>query len=196
MKISKKIKNHYPLTNKEVKIIEIDPEVISENGIWSKKISVIEDSKGNQFRYAENESELYAFSDDSIPAYCYYDFDQINEKRYGKLYNYYAMKLLVKNTPKSWVFPNYSDYESISKISSYYGGFFTGIRWNEDLFYYHHADNFKDIDNYSLLWLNENPDTTGHFIQVISPNEIFPTILNCKSCCFSIRLVKNKTQSD
>jgi TolB-like protein len=186
-----KMKTINSATNEDIKIVEVDPNFVSENVIWSKNICITEDSKGNKFKYAENKDDLYEFFDDSIPAYCYYDFDQSNEQRYGKLYNFYAMKLLISNPPKNWFLPNTSNYELLNNINfTYHGGFFAGYRWKEDLPYLLHGMNFQEIDNFSLLWLNENPIETGHIIQLISNNEMHPTILNCNSCCFSIRLIK------
>ena len=44
------------------------------------------------------------------PAWCYYDNDPANGEKYGKLYNYSALKLIEKNPPKGWRVPSIKDF--------------------------------------------------------------------------------------
>jgi hypothetical protein len=80
--------------------------------IWSKNIGLVEDMLGNKIKLA-TEEEMYNYYKDSVPAYCYYDFDEVNGEKYGKLYNYWALQLLLKNPPIGWRIANLDDYYSI-----------------------------------------------------------------------------------
>lgn len=66
---------------------------------WTKNIGITKDGIGNSFQLS-NKNTAWQLYPDSVPAYFYYDFDENNGEKYGKLYNYWAMKLLSSNPPK------------------------------------------------------------------------------------------------
>ena len=105
------------------KIIEVDDKIVSSNQMWTKNLGVIADGLGNEIKLAKNQNELYSFYHDSIPAFCFYDFDENNGLKYGKLYNYWALKLITSNPPKGWIIAGQkeiSDFLKLQDILSYY----------------------------------------------------------------------------
>jgi uncharacterized protein (TIGR02145 family) len=53
------------------------------------------------------------------PVWCYYENDPANGKRYGKLYNWYAINDSRRITPEGWHVPTVSEWQT---LIDYYGG--------------------------------------------------------------------------
>ena len=102
--------------NSGSKIIELDKKIISSNQVWTKNLGIIADGLGNEIKFAKNQKELYSFYIDSIPAYCFYDFDENNGQNYGKLYNFWALKLISSNPPKGWRIVSQKDMSDFLKL--------------------------------------------------------------------------------
>ena len=108
--------------NSGSKIIEVDDKIVSNNQIWTKNLGVIADGLGKEIKLAKNQNELNSFYHDTVPAYCFYDFDENNDLKYGKLYNFWALKLISSNTPKGWRIAtqkDISDFLKLQEILSY-----------------------------------------------------------------------------
>jgi TolB-like protein len=123
LKIENELKNiNVPISSfkniKEFKIqnntgkldVEIDSTIIITNIDISRNIGIIEDAIGNKFKFVDSSEEAWALMDDSIPGYCYYLFDESNGLKYGKMYNYWALKILAESPPKGWRVPSIKDY--------------------------------------------------------------------------------------
>jgi hypothetical protein len=90
--------------------IQVD-ETIKQKGMrWSKNFDLLKDGKGNEFKYARNEEDMNQFYKDGVAAYCYYDFEESNNNKYGKLYNFFALKQLLNNPYSNWKIANQADY--------------------------------------------------------------------------------------
>ena len=187
-----KVKSEKIVINSGKENIEIDDKLISDKLLFSKNMGVIEDGFGSKISLATEES-IWDFYKDSIPAYCFYDFDDSNGEKYGKLYNYWALKLIAKNPPKGWRIATINDFEHIEAYNQIeMGGMYAGGRYNHKLPYLFFGKEFISIEEANILWLNDVPSNEGFILFGLFPTEKYPIRLNCSSCFFSIRLVKDK----
>jgi uncharacterized protein (TIGR02145 family) len=75
----------------------------------------------NQFRNGDIIPETISNEDwisagkECKPAWCYYDNDSENGKKFGKLYNWYAVNDPRKLAPKDWHIPTYGEYIALIK---------------------------------------------------------------------------------
>jgi uncharacterized protein (TIGR02145 family) len=61
---------------------------------------------GDTIPEAKTDEEWKAAGNDKKPAWCYYNNDPANGKKYGKLYNYYAVKDKRGLAPEGWHIPS------------------------------------------------------------------------------------------
>jgi uncharacterized protein (TIGR02145 family) len=88
--------------------------------IWAtKNLDVITFRNGDTIPEAKTNEEWKKAGEEGKPAWCYYDNDPENGKKYGKLYNWYAVNDPRGLAPKGWHVP--SDAEWIVLID-YLGG--------------------------------------------------------------------------
>jgi uncharacterized protein (TIGR02145 family) len=90
--------------------------VIIGNQIWmSKNLDVNNFRNGDEIPYAETAEEWKKAAKTQSPAWCYYDNDEANGKKYGKLYNWYAVNDARGLAPKGWEIPSKNDWETLKK---------------------------------------------------------------------------------
>ena len=92
--------------------VEIDDKIGFNNLTWSKNLGIIEDDLGNKIKLATEET-FWEYNKDSIPAFCFYDFEESNGEKHSKLYNCWALKLISENPPKGWRIANQKDYATM-----------------------------------------------------------------------------------
>lgn len=81
------------------------------NQEWmTKNLDVITFRNGDLIPQACNFEEWAQFSRKGQPAWCYHDFFEENGKKYGKLYNWYAINDPRELAPKGWFLPSYQDW--------------------------------------------------------------------------------------
>ncbi|MFZ4569029.1 MAG: fibrobacter succinogenes major paralogous domain-containing protein [Bacteroidota bacterium] len=96
------------------------PQVVIGNQIWMKEnLSVSVFRNGDPIPYASNYEEWGESSINQKPAYCYYGDNPLNESKYGKLYNWYAVNDPRGLAPKGWHIPSDAEW---TKLSDYLGG--------------------------------------------------------------------------
>lgn len=105
-------------TAKLIEIYNASPEIAAPvkigNQLWSNKnLNVITFRNGNAIFYASNENEWEKASREKIPAFCYLNFDNKNEKKFGKLYNYYAVVDSRGLAPEGWHVPTKREFEQM-----------------------------------------------------------------------------------
>jgi uncharacterized protein (TIGR02145 family) len=71
----------------------------------SKNLDVITFRNGESIPQAKDKVQWKYFSDNNISAWCYYEFDENNGKKYGKLYNWYAVNDARGLAPKGYHVP-------------------------------------------------------------------------------------------
>ncbi len=92
-------------------------------------------SNGDPIPYAESEEEWAEASENSQPAWCYYDNDPENGKKYGRLYNWYAVNDSRGIAPSGWRVASDEDWDELAETL---GGEEVGKKikskqgWNDD----------------------------------------------------------------
>ena len=66
---------------------------------------------------AKNEYEWQKAGKNHKPAWCFYEYNSDNEKRYGLIYNWYAVNDPRGIAPKGWHIPNDKEWERLFKIA-------------------------------------------------------------------------------
>ncbi len=91
-------------------------EVKIGNQTWSDKnlnVSVFND--GTKIIEAKTNEEWIKALENKTPAWCYYDNDIKNGEKYGKLYNWYAIKNKKNLAPVGWHIPNSNEWNTLLK---------------------------------------------------------------------------------
>ncbi len=76
-------------------------------------------ANGDLIREAKSLAEWNSLCNDSIPTWCYYNFDPKLNQKHGKLYNYFAVIDKRRIAPTGWHIP---DDEEWTKLIEYLGG--------------------------------------------------------------------------
>lgn len=90
------------------------PEIKIGNQIWMiKNLDVSTFRNGEAIPQAKTVEEFSALGEQSKPAWCYYDNDPTNGKKYGKLYNWYAVNDPRGLAPKGWHIPSEEEWRNL-----------------------------------------------------------------------------------
>lgn len=90
------------------------------NQIWmSKNLDVSTFRNGDVIPEAKSQDEWVKASENKKAAFCYYDFDPKYGEKYGKLYNWYAVKDPRGLAPKDYHVPSDAEWDS---LATYLGG--------------------------------------------------------------------------
>jgi uncharacterized protein (TIGR02145 family) len=89
---------------------EFNSVKIGDQQWMTKNLDVITFRNGDLIPQASNFEEWAQFSRKGQPAWCYHDFFKENGKKYGKLYNWYAINDPRELAPKGWFLPSYQDW--------------------------------------------------------------------------------------
>ena len=102
---------------------EIKPQYESErigNQEWmTRNLYVDRFRNGDLIPHVESDEEWKKAGENGQPAWCYYDNDPKNGKKYGKLYNWYAVNDSRGLAPKGWHIPTDVEW---SILTTYLGG--------------------------------------------------------------------------
>lgn len=83
------------------------------NHIWmTKNLEVNKFANGDDIPQAKNPDEWITAGQNKKPVWCYYEFSDALGARYGKIYNWYAVKDPRGLAPKGWGIPTIKDWES------------------------------------------------------------------------------------
>ena len=120
---------------KTEKLLSITQKILSElipyyesvrigNQEWmTRNLDVDRFRNGDLIPHAESNEEWKKAGDEEQPAWCYYDNDPENGKRYGKLYNKYAVIDLRGLAPKGWYIPTCVEW---TRLEEFLGTEFAG----------------------------------------------------------------------
>ncbi len=82
-------------------------EVKIGNQVWtSKNLDVEQFNNGDKIPEAKTNEEWNLANKNKTSAWCYYDNDNKNGMKYGKLYNWYAITDPRGIAPKGWHIPS------------------------------------------------------------------------------------------
>lgn len=88
--------------------------------IWAtKNLDVTSFRNGDPILEANSISAWVKAASEKEPAWCYYNFDQENGKKYGKIYNWYAVNYLWKLAPEGWHIPSSEEWQT---LFTFHGG--------------------------------------------------------------------------
>jgi len=88
--------------------------------VWmTKNLNVSSFRNGDPIPEAKTEGEWKAYSQAKEPAWCYYDNDSSNGEKYGKLYNWYAVKDKRGLAPAGYHIPTDKEW---TVLTNYLGG--------------------------------------------------------------------------
>ena len=113
---------------KTEKLLSITQKILSEikpqyqsvrigNQEWmTRNLDVDRFRNGDLIPHAESNEEWKKAGDEEQPAWCYYDNDPENGKKYGKLYNKYAVIDLRGLAPKGWYIPTCEEWTRLEEF--------------------------------------------------------------------------------
>ena len=82
--------------------------------VWmSENLSIEKFRNGDPIPEAKTSEEWIKAGENKKPAWCYYDNDPANGKKYGKLYNWYAVNDPRGLAPSGWHLPNENDWKKL-----------------------------------------------------------------------------------
>ncbi len=82
----------------------------------SKNLDVTSFTNGDPITEAKTKEEWKKAGDEGKPVWCYYENDESNGKKYGKLYNFYAVNDPRGLAPKGWHIPSDSEWTLVINI--------------------------------------------------------------------------------
>lgn len=95
-------------------------EVKIGDQIWmTKNLNVDKFQNGDPIPQVETVEAWKQAGKNGQPAWCYYDNDPANDKKYGKLYNWHAVNDPRGLSPEGWRVPNDEDW---TKLADFLGG--------------------------------------------------------------------------
>ena len=107
---------------KQKKDVVTIKEVQLGEQVWMQKnldVSVFQN--GDSILHAKTKSEWDYAAKHKIPAWCYYANKKENDKKYGKLYNFYAVNSKKGLAPSGWRIPNDNDWKV---FINFFGGLY------------------------------------------------------------------------
>jgi uncharacterized protein (TIGR02145 family) len=140
-------------------------EIKIGNQIWmSGNLNIDQFRNGDKIPEAKTAEDWKKAGEEKKPAWCYYDNDPINGKKYGKLYNWYAVNDERGLTPTGWKVPSKIEFEEMISFfgdskkaalkmianSDFCAGGFRFFRMN--------AGVFKDKNNRGAWWTSTEKD--------------------------------------
>ena len=97
-----------------------DNEIKIDNQVWmAKNLGVDKFCNGDLIPEAKTEEEWKKADQNKQPAWCYFNNEPSNGAKYGKLYNWYAVKDPRGLAPKGWHIPSDAEW---TKLINFLGG--------------------------------------------------------------------------
>jgi uncharacterized protein (TIGR02145 family) len=107
--------------SEEEKMIDVDGNAyetikIGEQ-IWTKENLQVEKFRnGDIIKQAKTKEEWKKAAEAGEPAWCYAENDPSNEKKYGKLYNWYAVNDSLELAPEGWHIPSDQEWMEMENV--------------------------------------------------------------------------------
>jgi hypothetical protein len=109
-----------PTTNKVVDIDGTEYEVTKIGSMsWSKQnLGVSRFRNGDPIFHAQSDEDWKRAGENQQPAWCYYENDPKNGKIYGKLYNWYAVRMIQEEyVRRVGMYPHGEEWDNLSVLS-------------------------------------------------------------------------------
>ncbi len=92
-------------------------EISIDGQVWStKNLDVTTFRNGDVIPEAKTNEDWIKAAEEGKPAWCYYDNDITTGKKYGKLYNFYAVIDERGLAPAGWHVPTYDEWVTLNKF--------------------------------------------------------------------------------
>lgn len=151
----------------EIQTVTIDGKIWMTKNLRTKTFQ-----NGDSIKFVSNSDDWVLVNEKNIPAYCFKDFDSINEYDHGFYYNYSAINDARRLAPKGWRINTKKDWESIQKKYADTMSFVQAIVSDK---YYPNANNgiglnllpesrvnlYGMFTGVSLIWCPSNDFTTN-----------------------------------
>jgi uncharacterized protein (TIGR02145 family) len=99
--------------------LEYFDTVLIGNQVWmADNLKVIKFNNGESISQVSSKEEWNNAINEQKPVWCYYNFDSLNNKEYGKLYNWYAVNDSRGLTPLGWHIPNIKEVEILENYAN------------------------------------------------------------------------------
>jgi uncharacterized protein (TIGR02145 family) len=176
------------------KIIEPNYKTFKINKqIWmAENLNVDKFRNGDTIPYARSETDWQLANEKKKPAFCYYQNDSANGKKYGKLYNWYAIIDKRGLAPLGWKLPSADDWFGLQEIfinsTDNVGELYASLNGKHGGICSANAS-FGNIDNNSFFWSTHENDNNIALIFKVSGTSITPFQLE-KATGGSVRCVK------
>jgi uncharacterized protein (TIGR02145 family) len=180
------------------------------NQIWmTENLNVDRFQNGDIIPEAKTAEEWEAAGNAKRPAWCYYDNDPANGKKYGKLYNWYAVNDTRGLAPAGWHVPSDSEWTALStflggedvagkKMKSTVGWSTNGNGTNSSNFlglpggFRYRSGDFGDVGGNGDWWsASENSGTYAWSRDLDNDDSNLSRDANGKSNGFSVRCVRD-----
>lgn len=104
---------------------------IFNNQVWmTENLRVIHFRNGDPIVEAKSVEDWIYYGENGIPAWCYYDNLEENDKLNGKLYNWYALTDPRGLAPSGWSIPSFGDWMHLIEDL---GRFSSPHQWHQEL---------------------------------------------------------------
>ncbi len=109
----------FAFSNSEQEKVTYKSTKIGNQEWMTTNLNVSTFRNGDPITNAKTVEEWDKASREGLPAWCYYDSDPTNEKKYGKLYNWYAVNDARGLAPEGWHVPNDTE---LTQLTDFLGG--------------------------------------------------------------------------
>ena len=135
--------------------------------VWfAENLNVDKFRNGDLIPEAKTAGEWSKAGDEGKPAWCYYNNDSVSGQKYGRLYNWYAVKDSRGLAPEGWRIPSKEEFETLTNALNKDGnalkavgqGSDDGKGTNSSGFsallggYRYYNSNFEDLDDFVYFW--------------------------------------------
>lgn len=186
---------------------EKEPEEVKELVWMTENLNVDKFRNGDPIPHAKSPEEWKKAGEDKQPAWCYYDNNPTNGKKYGKLYNWYAVSDKRGLAPDGWHIPSDKEWtafmnslgsNAIRKMKSTKGWYDNGNGTNESGFaglpggFRNAEGKFINIGYFGFWWciLESNQDAARY--NFLNYDDGYPYIYDCyKEDGFSVRCLQD-----
>jgi uncharacterized protein (TIGR02145 family) len=191
----------------EDKIDERESALRNSDKEWmNKNLNVSTFKNGEIIPEANSNQEWYQAGQNSQPAWCYYDNDPENGKKYGKLYNWYAVNDARGLAPEGWHIPTSSEFKKLEAKVSGNGnslkaigqGYDNGAGTNTIGFtamlagYRLYDSHFYDLDSGTYFWCSTERNThRAYYMSLFNSGSKIGLYDNSKGTGFSVRCVRD-----
>jgi uncharacterized protein (TIGR02145 family) len=185
----------------------IEIVVIGNQELMTKNLAVEHYRNGDPIPQVQDKDEWGKLK---TGAWCYYDNDPDNGKKYGKLYNWYAVNDPRGLAPEGWHLPSYIEFQTLKRAVNKNGNALKAINQGTNNEYGNgagtntssfsalltgsrgHNSDFVNIGNYTSFWSSTEANTNNAYIMYLAfyGEDIYLCPFN-KEYGFSVRCVKN-----